>query len=640
MGKAKESHYLMDNLAINAQFFEAILDHIPEMIFVKEPEELRFVRVNKANEKITGVSNEEHMGKTDFDFHPRELAEQYRKVDREVLKTNKIKLVEEDPLFSKTKGLRYMRTKKFAILNKSDGKRYLVGITEDITERKMAEQALRQSENRFKDISESIGDLIWEIDTDMRYVFVSGRVHEILGYNPEEFMGKTPFELLAAEQGKEKKNEFIELIQNRSPIKDLESWKITKAGKRVCLLSNGVPVINEHGELVGYRGVDKDITGKKTAEEELREHLNAKEKYLSILSHEIRNPLNSILGILNSFQERPTEGKSQFIELLKSNGEHMLNLINNVLDYSKINSSNFAFHEENVQLSAFLEKLLQAYKLKLEKKECQIESDFSGIQNDLVTVDPTCLQQIIENLLNNAIKYAGKGKVSFKVYQVDIRNKPKLIISIKDAGPGIEESLKDKIFQPYWQSERNGQHFKGVGLGLSIVQAIVQSLKGTIKVYSTPGKGSVFKVSLPVKVNSEKQVKCDTENSSYENFKVLYVEDVASQRFFVKELCKNHGIEITTSSTGREALAKLNNHNFDLVLLDCGLPDFTGTEMVKSLREKSSIPIVLVSAKEREDIDKEFAGIEFDDYIQKPLSWSNLHPAVNFIYQNNIERKE
>jgi len=224
-----------------------------------------------------------------------------------------------------------------------------VGISLDITERRQAEQRLSASEARFKDIAESMSDWIWEVNEKGLYTYCSERVEDILGYSPQEIIGRTPFDFMPEDEAQKIAAEFATICAQKSPIKDLENWNLTKQGNAVCLLTNGIPLIDEAGKLRGYRGVDSDITARKLTEqallqakEEAEVASRAKSEFMSRMSHELRTPLNAILGytellLLDSEDDdQLSDDQRASLNTIHQAGRHLLYLINEVLDLAKI----------------------------------------------------------------------------------------------------------------------------------------------------------------------------------------------------------------------------------------------------------------------------------------------------------------
>lgn len=248
---------------------QALIQAIPDVVYFKDIDS-RYLIVNKAFEELTGCSQSEIIGRTDFDLLPPELAESCIKGDMELLKKKKMQR-DEEIMGSGDGNVFIYDTIKSPIKDENNSTIGLVGVSRDITARRNTEEKLRKSEERFRDISYSMGDWIWEVDNEGRFTFVGGKVEQILGYTPEELTGKSVFELIVDEQRQEIKDIFEARAPEKIPFVSIEHWDVAKNGKRICLRTSGVPMLDGSGELLGYRGVNSDITEYVLATEKLRE---------------------------------------------------------------------------------------------------------------------------------------------------------------------------------------------------------------------------------------------------------------------------------------------------------------------------------------------------------------------------------
>jgi PAS domain S-box-containing protein len=247
-------------------YLNKIINNIGDPVFVKDDQSI-FYLVNDAFCELLGLSKEEIIGKTLGENLPADEMEHFFKIDKLVLKNGQDNLCEES-LTVKAGNTRTISTRKTRYID-NDGKKFLIGIIRDITEHKRTEKLLKESEKLFKDVTFSMADWVWEVDKDGRYTYVSEKVEEILGFRPDELIGKTPFDFMQEDEAKRVGELFNEIISLNNPIKDLVNWNLSRDGERVCLLTNAIPLFDSSDELVGYRGVDKDITERKLAEDAL-----------------------------------------------------------------------------------------------------------------------------------------------------------------------------------------------------------------------------------------------------------------------------------------------------------------------------------------------------------------------------------
>ncbi len=246
-----------------------IIDSLPHMLFVKDAEELRFVRFNKAGEKLLGIGREEMLGRNDYDFFPKEQADFFTAKDREALASKVLTDIPEEPIET-PRGKRYLHTRKVCVSDEQGRPKYLLGISEDITEHKQLENEARRNWERFRDVSECSSDWIWEIDAQGCYSYVGAGVEDILGYRPEEVLGKTPFDLMPQEQAASAREFFNDVLRQKQAFRAFVNVNLHKDGRRVTMETSGVPVLDENGGLLGYRGADTDISARARQEQVLQ----------------------------------------------------------------------------------------------------------------------------------------------------------------------------------------------------------------------------------------------------------------------------------------------------------------------------------------------------------------------------------
>ena len=382
-----------------------------------------------------------------------------------------------------------------------------VGISLDITERKQAEQRLSASEARFKDIAESMSDWIWEVNENGVYTYCSEKVQGILGYHPDEIIGRTPFDFMPEDEATKLAAEFAVICAAKSPIKDLENWSLTKDGRLVCLLTNGIPLIDEAGVLRGYRGVDSDVTTRKLTEqaliqakEEAEVASRAKSQFMSRMSHELRTPLNAILGytellLLDGEDDNLlNEDQCASLNTIHQAGRHLLYLINEVLDLAKIESGSMKVSQTPVNVWHEVSQCIELTSPLAEEHNIRLNVEYDENSPELVHADPMRLKQVLLNLLSNAVKYNRPGgQVTVLARQND---EAKVRIEVHDTGEGLSEDQIENLFQPFNRLAAENSDREGVGIGLVISKHLMELMGGSIGVSSEPGSGTAFWVEL------------------------------------------------------------------------------------------------------------------------------------------------
>jgi len=364
---------------------------------------------------------------------------------------------------------------------------------------------LNSIKERYRNLVESTSDWAWEVDHTGAYTYASPKLESLLGYQPSEVIGRTPFEFMDLGEAERVKHIFVnQILRDEQPINRLVNVNQHKNGHEVILETSGVPFYDEMGSLKGYRGIDRDITDRVTTEQVL---LNAKKdadlanlaksEFIFRMSHELRTPLNAILGfgqILEMTSEDFTEQQKGNVKEILDAGHHLLKLINDVLDLAKIESGKLEVDIEETDVGDILQQCTHLITPQL--AECHIELiDNVSHLKLAVQADPTRLKQVLLNLLSNAIKYnCCQGRVSLNSEVIDEQS---LRIIVTDTGEGISEEELLKLFSPYERLNASNS-IQGTGIGLSITKHITELMGGTIGVHSVLGEGSSFWVELPI----------------------------------------------------------------------------------------------------------------------------------------------
>lgn len=372
--------------------------------------------------------------------------------------------------------------------------------------RRDAERALRLSETRFKAIAESMSDWIWEVDAEGRYTASSPGVERLLGYRPDEVIGRTPFEFMDAEEARRVRASFAAAVAAGAPLRDLESWNRTRDGRRVCLLTNGIPLTDEHGALLGYAGVDTDITARKDTERMLArardtalEALRLKTEFLANISHEVRTPLHGMLGLLGLLRDAPLGARErEFVDMACRAGESLLALINNILDFSRLETRGLSLQEAPFPPHEVIDEVMRLHSGSAASKGLSLHSAIAAEAEGLRYGDPMRLAQVLGNLLNNAIKFTASGTVTVRL---DTQADGALRFCVEDTGAGIAPEHQARVFEPFVQGDGSSARLhEGSGLGLAICKQLVERMGGCIGVESQPGQGSRFWFTLPLPV--------------------------------------------------------------------------------------------------------------------------------------------
>jgi PAS domain S-box-containing protein len=371
----------------------------------------------------------------------------------------------------------------------------------DIRERMKAREAIRAEEERFRNLVETTNDIIWEVDVKGVYSYISPQVRSILGYEPEELIGKTPFDVMPEDEAARVREFFGKVMGAAEPFSNLENKNLTKDGRLIVLESGAVPFYDESGAIRGYRGIDRDITERKKAEEELDKVLdeltrsNAElQQFAFVASHDLQEPLRAVTSYLRLLERRLTgrlEPEAEgFVESAVDGAARMEHMIKDLLEFSRVNTAGGAF--ERVDMNAVLDAALENLSTAINESGAVFERG----QMPVVYADPAQFIRLLQNLIGNAIKFRKPG--AKPVIEVGARESAEgWVFSVKDNGVGIAPGDVDKVFIIFQRV--HGKKYPGTGLGLAICKRIVERHGGRIWVESAEGRGSSFHFTVPGK---------------------------------------------------------------------------------------------------------------------------------------------
>jgi len=365
-------------------------------------------------------------------------------------------------------------------------------------------ESLSESEARFRDIAKSMSDCIWEMDKKGVYTYCSENVKDLIGYSAKEVTGKTALDFVRSDEKERIGAIFSEAVKEKRPICDLENWNLTKNGKMVCFLSNGIPMLDEKGKLIGYRGIASNITDRKQAEEEIFETNRqleyaieqanemalmaetasmAKSEFLANMSHEIRTPMNAVIGFSDMLLDTDlNEEQSDYVATVKRSGESLLSLINDILDFSKIEAGQLDFEEIEFDPELLAYDICELIRPKIESKPIEVLCRIGDNIPAMVKGDPTRYRQVLTNLMGNAPKFTESGEIELSL-EVEEEDEDRVLIHarIRDTGIGVPEDKLATIFEPFQQADGSTtRKYGGTGLGLSICKKISELMEGDV----------------------------------------------------------------------------------------------------------------------------------------------------------------
>ncbi|MBC8433615.1 MAG: PAS domain S-box protein [Desulfobacterales bacterium] len=544
-----------------------------------------------------------------------------------------------------------------------------------LTELQLAEKALRESEEKYRSLVESTSDWIWEMDKRGIYTYSSPKVVDLLGYKPEEIIGKTPFDLMPSEETKRVSDIFYKFLSTQKPFDSIENANLHKNGSIVVMETSGIPTFNADGEFSGYRGIDRDITERKQAEEALRKAHDeletrveertaelsiakeqaevanlAKSEFLANMSHEIRTPMNAVLGFLELVLEAPslTELHRKHLATAQISANSLLGLINDILDISKLESGKLSIEHRPFNLSRLMEDVLGTMDVTAREKGLDLQLDVQPSLSGLFMGDPLRLKQIIINLVGNAVKFTEKGRVLMRIMPAE--EEDQLHFIIEDTGVGIPADRISQIFEPFTQADTSTtRRFGGTGLGTTISRELVALMGGRIWAESEEGKGSAFHFTVTMLPTDQVPEEADLSIVSSKavlpgfrhGFRILLAEDIQENVDLAKIRLKQQDHEVTVAWNGLEAVEAFKRGGIDLILMDIQMPEMSGMEATERIRTLEAdtgghVPIVAMTAGVMREETEKYLEMGMDAIVAKPVDFAILFRTIEAVVPEGV----
>ena len=496
-----------------------------------------------------------------------------------------------------------------------------------------------ESKVRFHDIALCGGDWIWEVDVEGRYTYASDNVKDILGYSMDEIIGRTPFELMSAEESERVAGLFADIVTKQEKIADLDNWNIHKNGKSVCLRTNGVPVFDANGQVTGYRGVDKDVTEQLLMDERLAksQKMDALGKLTGGIAHDFNNILSMIIGYSELLKHEVSDApkSNKYVDSIIQTSDRAKKLIAKLLAFSSKEITSASRVDIN--------QLLRDDQQMLESTLTARLNLFYELEVDLwpVLLDIGALEDAILNIAINAMHaISDTGSVTIttrnvrfddeQAKQLNLSRGDYVYLSFSDTGIGMDKTTLHKIFDPFFTTKGDG----GTGLGLSQVYGFVQQSKGAIHVSSKPCKGTKIMIYLPRCIVTESATVKQKDDSAREllltgSETVLLVDDKAELRDLLDDVLSRNGYKVLTAEDGLKALEILETTSVDLLLSDVIMPDMDGYALAAQVKELyPSIKVQLTSGyAEMEHVSKVDEELQLK-LLTKPYSLETLLRCV------------
>ena len=626
--------------------YHSLVESLPQNIFRKD----RAGRFTFGNARFCTELRrplEEIIGKTDFDFFPRELAEKYQRDDHRAMETGApFETVEEH--HTPDRGKTYVQVVKTPLYDALGNVIGVQGMFWDVTERKKMEEALAYERDLLRALLDNIPDNIYFKDAQSRFTKVGQALCRKFGlHDPEEAVGKTDFDFFTAEHARAAYEDEQFILLTGQPIigrTEKETWH---DGRVTWGLTTKMPLRDRDGKIIGTFGVTKDITEIKETERELAKARDAavesarlKSEFLANMSHEIRTPMNGIIGMTGLLMDSDlSDEQRDFAQTIRSSADALLTIINDILDFSKIEAGKLSIETINFDLRDIIESTVELLAERAEAKGIELASWVLDDVPRHLRGDPGRLRQVLTNLLGNAIKFTERGEVLVRVTK-DQENDERVVIrcSVTDTGIGVPVEAQKKLFQAFTQADGSlTRRYGGTGLGLAISKQLVELMGGQIGMESTPGQGSTFWFTVPM----EKQPPSTAfffkrPRGNLENLRVLIVDDNATNRQILQHQTGSWKMRSAAVAGGTEALdllraAATSGDPFNLVILDLQMPEMDGLTLAQTIRADPLIQkthlVMLTSLGLRLDAEA-WRGAGIDAYLVKPVKESRLFDCL------------
>ncbi|MCE1189752.1 MAG: response regulator [Ignavibacteria bacterium] len=629
----------LDALRETKELFQNVLNFAPNAGLLYEFPDGNIVYVNDEFQKISNYYRGELEG---FPFNPALFfpnTGEFLSVTREVEKEGVAR--ELEIIFMNRGGLQkdFLIVAKRLLLN---GKPHVLCVLTDNSERKRARLELEEREELFKSLVENSMDLTILHDMAGTIQFVSRQCEEVIGY-PPEYISKLPYADIVHPDDK---TQFMDTMENvfgqGNSLHDYE-YRIIDASGKIRWMAHSSRVVTVNGKIRGVLNTIRDASLRKEAMEKAQELVRLKDSFFANMSHELRTPLVGILGFSELLQQKTTDAELQsYSRVIHSSGTRLMETLNLILNQSRIDAGRLQPNFSMVNVVDLISHTCLSFEGAARKKKILLRWE-TALESVYCRTDVQMLRQVVNNLINNAIKFTDIGEVVVKLTVKMEAEKPKLCISVKDTGIGIAPEDLSLIWEEFRQvSEGFGRNFEGSGLGLSITQKFVRKLGGEIAVQSELGIGTVFTVCIPVEMSAESyELRSESErvyDSSRDNkknarpLKILYIEDDQNAFNFAEILLKNI-CELDWAGSADEGLAKLSGNEYDSIFMDINLgsSSLDGVETTKKIRQMNkyhSIPIVAITAFAQESDKQEFLAAGCSHYISKPFAGSELKSLV------------
>src|SRR3954471_2023159 len=517
----------------------------------------------------------------------------------------------------------------------------------------LLDQRVRDQQFYTRSLIESNIDAL--ITTDPRGIItdVNKQMEALTGCTRDELIG-APFKDYFTDPDRAEAG--IKRVLGESKLTDYELTARARDGKETVVSYNATPFHDRDRKLQGVFAAARDVTERKRYEQSLQQANRAKSVFLANMSHEIRTPMNAILGFsqLMLRDQDVTPRQCQYLGTINRSGEHLLALINDILEMSKIEAGRTTLSPSTFDLPALLRDLEMMFRIRTDEKKLSFSVETIGDVPRFIVTDINQLRQVFINVLGNAVKFTEQGGIGLRVLaDGEGPTGPRLRVEVEDTGEGISPDDQEKLFRHFEQTKTGQQAGTGTGLGLAISREFVRLMGGAITVNSEVGKGSVFAIELPLKEGESRAVEAKEKSRQVLRLRpgqatcrVLIADDVEDNRQLLAQLLTPIGFEICLATNGAEAVQEFERWRPHLVLMDFRMPVMDGHEAIRRIRAMAGgkeTKVIAVTASAMDENRQELMAVGADDFIGKPFREADLfekihaHTGIEYVYADDSQ---
>ena len=620
--------------------YRKLVERLPDGIY-KTTREGRFVDVNPAMVTMLGYESKEELMAVDINKQLYFNDERANDVNK-----NKVGVLVVYRLKKKDGSEIWVEDHSWYVTDDNGEVLYNEGVIRDFTQRKNAEDGLIKLSRAVEQSPVSI--LITDINGNIEYV--NAKALALTGYEFEELKGKNPRIFSSGKKSREEYRILWETILSGKEWRG-EMHNKKKNGELYWEFASISPIKNKIGQITHFLAVKEDITERKQTEKDLRELEIArktarfKQNFLANMSHEIRTPLTGVLGMIDILElTQLTDNQQDYVNTIKTSGENLKEIINQVLDYSKIEAGKIKINPLDFEFQSILHNAEMLYR-NITRPGVKVQIQLDPAIPRFIKTDKIRLSQVINNLFSNALKFTHKGSVSVQarlLSRITQNQQVKIEIKVVDTGIGIPAHLQEKLFSPFSQIDDNDtRYYEGTGLGLSICKELVGLLGGEIGVESDSSSGSTFWFTFMAQI-AEYQQEPEPRKDKYTNHKSLHIlltEDKVVNQKVISLMLKALGHTVTIANNGSQAIELYESDKFDLILMDIQMPVMNGITATQILKERyaSLCPVIGLSANAFEGDREKYMNLCMDEYLAKPVKSSDFQKMLQHFFGSDME---